>query len=172
MPNPPDRSSGPIRLLAVRDTPPSPDEAYAAVGDDAGGTAVSVGAVRDHDGGRSAGLLEHGAHPGAQGEPRRVAEKTAADLPARGIDAVHRAGPPAVGDIAVIAAVSCPHRAEAFAACARPVEDLQHEAPILEAPGVRVRRGGAGGSVLRGQGHTPARGVRHARPVHVCRLPQ
>lgn len=36
----------------------------------------------------------------------------------------------AVGDVAVIAAVSRPHRADAFAACERLVEDLKHEVPI------------------------------------------
>lgn len=31
---------------------------------------------------------------------------------------------------AVIAAVSCPHRAEAFVACRRLIDDLKHEVPI------------------------------------------
>ena len=122
---------GPIRLLAMRDTPLSLDEVYAAVGDDtAGGTALFVGTVRDHDGGKTVTLLDYSAHPGAGDVLRRVAERTAAAFPVRALAAVHRTGPLAVGDIAVIAAVSCPHRAEAFAACARLVEDLKHEVPI------------------------------------------
>ncbi|MFJ2936783.1 molybdenum cofactor biosynthesis protein MoaE [Streptomyces sp. NPDC087219] len=127
----PDAPDDPMRLLAVRDTPLSPDEVYAAVGDDAaGGTALFVGTVRDHDGGRPVASLAYNAHPGAEAELRRVAEKVAADFPVRAVAAVHRTGHLAVGDIAVIAAVSCPHRAEAFAACARLVEDLKHEVPI------------------------------------------
>ncbi|MFJ5075234.1 molybdenum cofactor biosynthesis protein MoaE [Streptomyces sp. NPDC088553] len=127
----PDAPDDPMRLLAVRDTPLSPDEVYAAVGDDAaGGTALFVGTVRDHDGGRPVASLAYSAHPGAEAELRRVAEKVAADFPVRAVAAVHRTGHLAVGDIAVIAAVSCPHRAEAFAACARLVEDLKHEVPI------------------------------------------
>lgn len=35
-----------------------------------------------------------------------------------------------MGEVAVVAAVSCPHRAEAFAACERLVEDLKHEVPV------------------------------------------
>ncbi|MEU8530778.1 molybdenum cofactor biosynthesis protein MoaE [Streptomyces sp. NPDC048629] len=124
-------SEAPVRLIAVRDTPLSLDEVYAAVGDDAaGGTAVFVGTVRDHDGGRAVTRLDYSAHPGAEDELRRVAERTAADFPVRALAAVHRTGPLAVGDVAVIAAVSCAHRGEAFAACERLVEDLKHEVPI------------------------------------------
>ncbi|MFB7239406.1 molybdenum cofactor biosynthesis protein MoaE [Streptomyces sp. NPDC056269] len=127
----PDAADHPMRLLAVRDTPLSLDEVYAAVGDDAaGGTALFVGTVRDHDGGRPVASLEYSAHPAAGAELRRVAEKVAADFPVRAMAAVHRTGHLAVGDVAVVAAVSCPHRAEAFAACARLVEDLKHEVPI------------------------------------------
>ncbi|MFB7343528.1 molybdenum cofactor biosynthesis protein MoaE [Streptomyces hydrogenans] len=121
----------PIRLLGVRETPLSLDEVYAAVGDDAaGGTVLFVGTVRDHDGGRPVTALEYSAHPRAANELRRVAEKAAADFPVRALAAVHRTGPLVVGDIAVIAAVSCPHRGEAFASCEQLVEDLKHEVPI------------------------------------------
>ncbi|MEU6163180.1 molybdenum cofactor biosynthesis protein MoaE [Streptomyces tanashiensis] len=121
----------PVRLLAVRDTPLSLDEVYAAVGDDAsGGTALFVGTVRDHDGGRPVTSLGYSAHPGAEAELRRVAEKVAADFPVRALAAVHRTGLLAVGEVAVVAAVSCPHRAEAFAACERLVDDLKHQVPI------------------------------------------
>ncbi|MFF6841608.1 molybdenum cofactor biosynthesis protein MoaE [Streptomyces tanashiensis] len=121
----------PVRLLAVRDTPLPLDEVYAAVGDDAaGGTALFVGTVRDHDGGRPVTSLGYSAHPGAEAELRRVAEKVAADFPVRALAAVHRTGLLAVGEVAVVAAVSCPHRAEAFAACERLVDDLKHQVPI------------------------------------------
>ncbi|MFD9844271.1 molybdenum cofactor biosynthesis protein MoaE [Streptomyces sp. JL1001] len=120
-----------IRLLDVRDSPLSLDEVYAAVGDDAaGGTALFVGTVRDHDNGRPVTYLDYSAHPGAGAELRRVAEKVAADFPVRALAAVHRTGRLAVGEIAVVAAVSCAHRAEAFAACERLVEDLKHEVPV------------------------------------------
>jgi molybdopterin synthase catalytic subunit len=35
-----------------------------------------------------------------------------------------------VGDAAVVVAVACAHRAEAFAVCRRLVDDLKHEVPI------------------------------------------
>ncbi|KAA6214123.1 molybdenum cofactor biosynthesis protein MoaE [Streptomyces albofaciens JCM 4342] len=124
-------AADPIRLLAVRDTPLSLDEVFAAVGDPAaGGTALFVGTVRNHDGGADVDALGYSAHPSAEAELRRVAEKVAADHPVRALAAVHRVGELAVGDLAVVVAVSCPHRAEAFAACRRLIDDLKHEVPI------------------------------------------
>ncbi len=122
----------PVRLLAIRDTPLSVDEVFGAVGDDAaGGTALFVGAVRNHDGGPAEVTgLSYSAHPTAESELRRVAEKVAADFPVRGLAAVHRVGDLAVGDLAVVVAVSCPHRGEAFAACRRLIDDLKREVPI------------------------------------------
>ncbi|WJV46305.1 molybdenum cofactor biosynthesis protein MoaE [Streptomyces flavofungini] len=121
----------PIRLLAIRDTPLSLDEVFQAVGDDsAGGTALFVGTVRDHDGGADVDELGYSSHPSAEAELRRVAEKVVADYPVRALAAVHRVGDLAVGDLAVVVAVSCPHRAEAFAACRKLIDDLKHEVPI------------------------------------------
>ncbi|MGA5647702.1 molybdenum cofactor biosynthesis protein MoaE [Streptomyces seoulensis] len=121
----------PIRLLGLRDTPLSLDEVYGAVGDDAaGGTALFVGTVRDHDGGRSVSSLEYSAHPSAEAELRRVAEEVAAEFPVRALAAVHRTGLLAIGDVAVITAISCPHRAEAFAACRKLIDTLKHEVPV------------------------------------------
>jgi molybdopterin synthase catalytic subunit len=121
----------PIRLLAVRDTPLSVDEVFSAVGDgSAGGTALFVGTVRDHDGGKDVTGLGYSAHPTAERELRRVAEKVAAEYPVRALAAVHRVGDLVVGDLAVVVAVSCPHRAEAFAACRRLIDDLKSEVPI------------------------------------------
>jgi molybdopterin synthase catalytic subunit len=121
-----------IRLLAIRDTALSVDEALAAVSDDgAGGTALFVGTVRDHDNGPAAvTALSYSAHPSAVDEMRRVAQKVAADHAVRGLAAVHRVGDLVVGDLAVVVAVSCPHRAEAFAACRRLIDDIKREVPI------------------------------------------
>ncbi|MCF6523465.1 molybdenum cofactor biosynthesis protein MoaE [Streptomyces sp. JJ36] len=121
----------PIRLLGVRETPLSLDEVFTAVGDpSAGGTALFVGTVRDHDGGSDVTRLGYSSHPTAEAELRRVAEKVAADFPVRALAAVHRVGDLGVGDVAVIVAVSCPHRGEAFAACRRLIDDLKHEVPL------------------------------------------
>jgi molybdopterin synthase catalytic subunit len=120
-----------IRLLDIRDTPLSVDEVLAAVGDHAaGGTAVFVGTVRQEDQGRAVTLLSYSAHPSAVDELRAVAEKVAGDYPVTALAAVHRVGDLRLGDLAVVVAVACPHRGEAFEACRRLIDDLKHEVPI------------------------------------------
>ncbi|EGG45131.1 MULTISPECIES: molybdenum cofactor biosynthesis protein MoaE [Streptomyces] len=121
----------PIKLLGIRDTPLSVDEVLRAAGDDAaGGTALFVGTVRNHDGGADVDALSYSCHPTAEAELRRVAEKVVADYPVRALAAVHRVGDLGIGDLAVVVAVSCPHRAEAFEACRKLIDDLKHEVPI------------------------------------------
>jgi len=120
-----------IRLAELRDTPLSVDEVRGAVMDPAaGGIALFAGAVRDNDHGREVTRLAYSAHPSAVGELRRVCEKVAADFEVRAVAAVHRVGDLAVGDLAVVVAVSCPHRAEAFAACRALIDELKQSVPV------------------------------------------
>ncbi|WP_207393996.1 molybdenum cofactor biosynthesis protein MoaE [Actinomadura formosensis] len=120
-----------IRLIGVRDTPLSVDEVYNAVGaPGAGGIAVFVGTVRDTDHARAVSALAYSAHPTAERELRAVMEKVTADFPVLGLAAVHRVGDLDIGDIAVVVAASSPHRAEAFAACRRLIDDLKATVPI------------------------------------------
>jgi molybdopterin synthase catalytic subunit len=120
-----------VRLLGVREETLSVDEVLAAVRDvRAGGTAVFVGTVRDHDGDRDVTSLGYSAHPSVGDVLRAVAEKVAASHPVIALAAVHRVGDLEVGDDAVVVAVSCAHRAEAFAACRQLIDDLKHEVPI------------------------------------------
>ncbi|MFJ2934670.1 molybdenum cofactor biosynthesis protein MoaE [Streptomyces sp. NPDC087219] len=124
-------AADPIKLLAIRETPLSLDEVFRAVGDDAsGGTTLFVGTVRNHDGGADVDGLGYSCHPTAEAELRRVAEKVVANYPVRALAAIHRVGDLVVGDIAVIVAVSCPHRGEAFEASRKLIDDLKHEVPI------------------------------------------
>ncbi len=123
--------SSPIRLLAIRDTALSVDEALAAVADPrAGGIAVFVGVVRNHDGDRGVGELGYSAHPSAAQELLAVAEDVVASYPVYGLAAVHRTGDLAVGEVAVIVAVSCAHRGEAFDAARALIDDLKARVPL------------------------------------------
>ncbi|MFF4601588.1 molybdenum cofactor biosynthesis protein MoaE [Streptomyces sp. NPDC001339] len=124
-------AADPVRLVEIRDTALSVDEVFAAVGDTAaGGTALFVGTVRSHDNGADVEALGYSAHPTAEAEMRRVAEKVVAAYPVRALAAVHRVGDLRIGDLAVVVAVSCPHRGEAFDACRKMIDDLKHEVPI------------------------------------------
>jgi molybdopterin synthase catalytic subunit len=120
-----------IRLAELRDGPLSVDEVLSAVQDPAaGGIALFTGVVRDHDQGRGVVRLSYSAHPSAAAELRRVAEKVAAGFDVRAVAAVHRTGELAVGEIAVVVAVSCAHRGEAFDACRALIDELKATVPI------------------------------------------
>ncbi len=122
---------GVVRLLDLRDAPLSVDEVLGAVVDaGAGGTALFVGTVREQDGDRDVSGLGYSAHPTAARELRRVADAVAADFPVRALAAVHRVGPLEIGELAVVVAVACPHRGEAFDAARRLIDDLKREVPI------------------------------------------
>jgi molybdopterin synthase catalytic subunit len=120
-----------VRLIDVRESDLSVDEVRAAVADPAaGGIALFAGAVRESDHDRAVSGLSYSAHPSAVGELRRVAEVIAEKYPVIGIAAVHRVGDLAIGDLAVVLAVSCPHRAEAFDACRDLIDILKASVPI------------------------------------------
>jgi len=120
-----------VRLIAIRDTPLSVDEVHQAVADDrAGGIALFAGAVRDHDHGAAVTGLSYQAHPSAEAELSRVAGEVAEKFPTLGVAAVHRVGDLAIGDLAVVVAVSCAHRGDAFEACRMLIDELKATVPI------------------------------------------
>jgi molybdopterin synthase catalytic subunit len=120
-----------VRLAELRDAPLSVDEVLKAVSDPAaGGVALFVGTVRDQDHDRPVERLGYSAHPSAVAELRRVGDKVAERYGAIAVAAVHRVGDLAVGDLAVVVAVACPHRAEAFDACRALIDNLKLTVPI------------------------------------------
>jgi molybdopterin synthase catalytic subunit len=120
-----------IRLIAVRDRELSVDEVRAAVADPAaGGIALFAGAVRDHDHDKDVTGLSYTAHPTAEAELRRVAGVIAEKFPVLGVAAVHRVGDLAIGELAVVVAVSCAHRGDAFDACRELIDELKASVPI------------------------------------------
>ena len=120
-----------IKLAEVRDTPLSVDEVHEAVMDQAaGGIALFTGVVRDHDGGRQVTALSYSAHPTAADQLRLVAESIAAKFDVHAVAAVHRVGDLAIGDLAVVVAVSSGHRAIAFDACRELIDEIKRTVPI------------------------------------------
>ncbi|MGN6198488.1 molybdenum cofactor biosynthesis protein MoaE [Humibacter sp.] len=97
---------------------------------DAGATALFVGTVRDHDPGAAGEVvrLEYTAHPDADA----VLEELARALDGEGvrISVSHRIGTLAVGDVAIVCAVSTAHRAQAFELCRELVERVKAELPV------------------------------------------
>lgn len=117
-------------LARISSEPLDPAAVDAAVAGPTHGAVVSfTGVVRDHDGGQAVTALEYRAHPDAEAFLRKCCEDVAAEtgLP---VAAVHRVGDLTIGDLALVAAVAAPHRAEAFTACADLVERIKHGVPI------------------------------------------
>ena len=120
-----------VRLIDIRETELSVDEVRAAVaGPGAGGVALFAGAVRDTDHDQGVTGLSYSAHPSAGAELRRVAEMIAEKFNVLGVATVHRVGDLAIGDLAVVAAVACAHRGEAFDACRELIDALKASVPI------------------------------------------
>lgn len=124
-------TSGRVAVAAVTESPLDVAEHEAAVADSAAGAVVCfAGVVRDHDGGRDVVALDYEGHPSAGAVLGEVAAGIAV-LP--GVIAVavsHRIGPMGVGDVALVAAISSAHRAEAFAACSQLVDDVKERIPV------------------------------------------
>ena len=130
-----------VLLADVVETPLSLDALIDLVRDDAcGAVATFTGLVRDHDEGRGVATLSYEAHPDAAAILREVAERVAERTAAETRDdlrvaVVHRVGPLAIGDAAVVAAVASGHRRASFAAVADLVDELKAEVPIWKEQG-------------------------------------
>jgi molybdopterin synthase catalytic subunit len=120
-----------VALCTVSDRPLDVAAHEAAAGSvDGGATVTFCGVVRRSDGGREVVELEYQGHPTAVAVLSEIAEKLAAEPDVLSVAVSHRVGTLAVGDVALVAVVSTAHRREAFAACARLVEDVKHRLPV------------------------------------------
>jgi molybdopterin synthase catalytic subunit len=115
----------------MRAAPLSVDEVRDAATDaTAGAIVLFAGTVRDHDHGRAVTALSYDAHPTAEAELARVAEKIAASHDVISIAVLHRTGDLQIGDLAVVAAVAAAHRGTAFTACEALIDELKATVPI------------------------------------------
>jgi molybdopterin synthase catalytic subunit len=119
-----------VAIAVVTDAPVDAGEVEAAVLTRADGALVTFrGVIRDHDSGHAVTRLEYSAHPDAEAFLRAACERVAAST-GLVVGAVHRVGALDIGDVALVAAVAAPHRAEAFAACSELVDVIKAEVPI------------------------------------------
>lgn len=120
-----------VVLADVVDRGITVDEVSTAVTTDRDGAVVTfAGVVRDHDGGKGVNALDYERHPSAGEVIAEVARTIAEAHPEVRIAVLHRVGALGVGDVALAAAVSSPHRAEAFAACGALVDLVKDRVPI------------------------------------------
>lgn len=96
-----------------------------------GGVVTFSGAVRDATKGRAVLRLEYEAYaPMAEKKLAEIGAEISAQWPGARTAIHHRVGVLLPGELAVVIAVSTPHRAEAFAGCRHAIERLKTEVPI------------------------------------------
>lgn len=119
--------------FAIRFAPLSLDEVYHLAENDGNGAIVLMsGTVRNQTEGKPVTYLEYQAY-----EPMALAifQQIANQIKQTWTDTQtivihHRIGKLNIGEISVLVAVGCPHRAEAFEACRYAIDTLKHHAPI------------------------------------------
>ena len=120
-----------VVLAEVRDSALSVDELVEAVRDRRAGAVVTfIGYVRERDHGHSVEVLDYSCHPSAGDVATALATRLGTASGTIRLGVVHRVGTLHVGDIAVVAAVSAEHRAEAFETCRALIDEFKATVPI------------------------------------------
>lgn len=119
-------------FFRVQDTPLSLDEVVRAVSDvGQGGLVTFTGVVRNHSKGKTVTRLDYEAYgPMAEKQLAFIANETTQKWPGTRVAIAHRVGSLVPGDLAVVIAVSAPHRKEAFRACEHVIDRLKEDVPI------------------------------------------
>ncbi len=134
----PDRDSSRIHppqrrvvLTAISDAPLDVRAHERAVDDGRAGAVVTFsGQVRDHDGGRAVTGIEYVGHPTTERVLAQIVADAVTRTDAEAVAVTHRVGELAIGESAIVVAVSAAHRHEAFAACLLVVDEVKRRLPV------------------------------------------
>jgi len=97
----------------------------------AGAICTFTGVVRDRSRGRSVTHLDYEAYSEmATAQMRKIGDEIAEQWPEARVAMAHRTGKLEIGEASVVVCVSCPHRAEAIAACKWGIDRLKESVPI------------------------------------------
>jgi len=121
-----------VIVIQVKQTALDPKVCEQFVGDPAvGGIVTFIGTVRNQTKEKPVLRLEFEAYePMAISEMRKIAETIKDKWSATKVSIHHRVGVLAIEEIAVVIAVSTPHRKAAFAACQYAIDTLKETVPI------------------------------------------
>lgn len=115
-------TTGPLDYFALTEQVRRPD---------CGAVVTFLGTVRDLTGDRLTVALDYEAYPAmAEQKMAQIEAETRERWPVGDMVLVHRLGHLEIGQISVVVAVSCPHRAQAFAACHYAIDRLKEIVPI------------------------------------------
>jgi len=97
----------------------------------AGAICTFTGIVRDNARGEAVTHLAYEAYEGmAERQMRAIGDEVAERWPDARVAMAHRTGTLRIGEPSVVVSVSCPHRAEAIAACKWGIDRLKESVPI------------------------------------------
>jgi molybdopterin synthase catalytic subunit len=121
-----------LPLIYLATAPLSVTAAVDLVRDDAcGAIDAFIGTVRDHTQAKTVLQLEFEAYEKmALREMEKIALRASEQWPVKRMAIHHRVGTLAIGEIAVIIAVSTPHRLASFEACQFAIDTLKETVPI------------------------------------------
>ncbi len=124
--------SGNTALIELTAEPLDPRRLEAAVAHpSAGAICTFTGVVRDSSRGESVTHLEYEAYAGmAERQMAAIVDEIARRWPEARVAMAHRTGTLEIGEASVVVTVSCPHRAEAIAACRWGIDRLKESVPI------------------------------------------
>ena len=96
-----------------------------------GAVIIFKGVARRYSRGKEVVHLEYEAYPEmAEKVMAQIGDEIATRWPVSRVAIVHRTGVLPIGDASVVIALSCPHRAEAFAACQYAIDRLKQIVPV------------------------------------------
>lgn len=98
--------------------------------DQAGAIATFSGNVRSSDHGREVVSLSYEIHPSTEQSLNEVVRDVASRHEVLAVAVAHRYGDIAIGESALIVAVSAAHRGEAFTTCSEMVDEIKARIPI------------------------------------------
>lgn len=129
---PPVAGGAPGGLFRVVDEPLSLTPVVDAVSRvSQGGLVTFTGVVRDHSKGKRVTRLDYEAYaPMAEKKLAEIGSEAREKWPGTEVAVMHRVGTLAPGELAVVIAVSAPHRKEAFRACEYVIDRLKEDVPI------------------------------------------
>ncbi len=108
------------------------DDCYEFILDETcGGICLFIGTVRNHNKGESVKFLDFESYAEmALKEMRQIAQECQSKFKAKKVAIHHKEGKADIKDKAVIIAISCIHRKEAFEACEYAIDQLKSRVPI------------------------------------------
>ena len=119
-------------MIEITDRPLDPQHLIDLVSSDgAGAINTFVGTVREQTKGKRVIKLEYEAYDVmAIAEMQKIVDLARERWPVEKVAIHHRTGPLKVGDLAVVIAVSTPHRLASFQACQFIIDTLKQTVPI------------------------------------------